>query len=301
MKKLRFLALLSISLLLLILIERSYHCATDGFALHRISHSEPPPPPYNEVILWDKETKEEIDKALQQDFYYLGSGSQCFVFSSADNQYVLKFFKHHRWRFSRLSQLLLSPPFCKKLKEKKSKRKYLSYLDTCRSYCLSFERFKDKTGLLLVHLSTKSGGLPIVTIQDRIFRKYTLSLGDFTFLLQRKATPIGQYIAKCTPDDEPKIRCLLIKYLNFIEERARLGYLNKDPSFTKNFGVANDSIIEIDIGGCFQDPKKDLHYFYSEELTKIEQKLCTFFKKNRSLCTFIHQEIQRRKDSFSQV
>lgn len=299
MNKLRFLALLSISILLFgIAVERSYHFITDGFSIHRISHSEPPPCPFNEVVLWDEESIEEVNKALRQDFYYLNSGSQCFVFSSADNQYVLKFFKHHRWRFTALSQALLSPSFCKKLREKKRSRKYMSYLDTCRSYCLSFEQFKDKTGLLFVHLSTNNRGLPTVTITDQIYRKYHLPLDNFTFLLQRKATPIGQYITECN-EDESKIRFLISKYLTFIEERARLGYLNKDPNFAKNFGVFNNSIIEIDIGGCFHDPKKDLHYFYSQELTRMEEKLCNLFKKNRSLCTFIREEIERRRNDFS--
>lgn len=299
-KKLRFLALLSISSLLLgIGIERAYHFVTDGFSIHRISHFEPPPFPFNEMVLCDEENLEEVNRALCQDFYYLNSGSQCFVFTSADHQYVLKFFKHHRWRFTRWGQVLLSPSFCKKLRDKKRLRKYTSYVDTCRSYCLSFERFKDKTGLLMVHLSTNSQNLPTVTIRDQIYRKYYLPLNKFTFLLQRKATPVDQYITACK-GDESKIRSIISKYLTFIEERAKLGYLNKDPNFAKNFGVCNDSIIEIDNGGCFHDPKKDLPYFYSQELPKIEEKLCKFFKKNHPLCIFIRQEIERRRNCFSQ-
>lgn len=300
MNKLRLLAFLSISILSICLIERGYHFITDGFSIHRISHSEPPPAPFDTVVLLDDERKEEVNNALQQDFHYLGSGSQCFVFSSADNQYVLKFFKHHRWKLTWLNQMLLSPSFFTRIREKKLNRKYTSYVDTCKSYCLSFEQFKDKTGLLFVHLSTNSRGLPTVTIKDRVCRTYKVPLDDFTFLLQRKATPMSQYITERTTDEQ-KIRRLISEYLTFLEERARLGYLNKDPSFGKNFGVSNDSIIEIDIGGCFQDPKKDIHYFYWQELSRIEEKLCILFKKNRSLCMFVRQEIQSRRDSFSDV
>lgn len=298
MRKLLYSLIIFISALsLLCIIERSYHFLTDGFALHRITHFSPPPSPFNEIVLFDQETREEVIHALTQDFYYLGSGSQCFVFSSADNRYVLKFFKHHRWRFSWLNQIVLAPSFCTRIREKKLTKKYASYLDTCRSYCTSFEQFKEKTGLLLVHLSTKQLGLPTVTIRDRIHRIYSVPLDEFTFLLQRRATPMSEYITQHGADAQ-KIRRIITEYLTFIEDRARLGYLNKDPSFAKNFGVLNDSIIEIDIGGCFQDPKKDLHYFYSEELGRIEEKLCLLFKKNRPLCIFIREEIQRRRDSF---
>lgn len=285
------------ALSLLCIIERSYHFLTDGFALHRISHLSPPPSPFNEIVLFDQETRKEVNDALTQDFHYLGSGSQCFVFSSADNRYVLKFFKHHRWRFSWLNQILLAPSFCTRIREKRLKKKYTSYVDTCKSYCISFEQFKEKTGLLFVHLSTKQDGLPTVTIRDRIDRTYRVPLDEFTFLLQRRATPMIEYITQHAADTE-KIHRVITEYLTFIENRARLGYLNKDPSFAKNFGVLNDSIIEIDIGGCFQDPKKDLHYFYSQELTRIEEKLCVLFKKNRPLCTFIREEVQRRRTCF---
>lgn len=242
--------------------------------------------------------RKEVDEALLQDFHYLDSGSQCFVFVSSDHQYVLKFFKHHRWRLSFLEQLWLSLPLCKEIKEKKLNKKYNSHVDTYKSYCISFEKFRKKTGLLLIHLSTGEKEFPIVTIKDRIYRKYKIPLDNFTFLLQRRAIPITEYIAENAKGSQ-KIRMLIIEYLNFIEERAILGYLNKDPSFSRNFGVSNDSLVEIDVGGCFQDPKKDIYYFYSQELSRIEEKLCAFFKKNPSLCKFIREEIQCKRASFS--
>ena len=249
MNKLRSFTLLGISILAVVLSERLYHFLTDGFSLHRISHSTPSPSPFNETILFDPTMRKEIDEALLQDFHYLDSGSQCFVFVSQDSNYVLKFFKHHRWRLSSLEQLWLSLPLCKEIKEKKLNKKYNSHVDTYKSYCTSFEKFRKKTGLLLIHLSTGGKEFPVVTIQDRIYRRHRIPLNNFTFLLQRRATPMTQYIAQCGRDTE-KIRRLIVEYINLIEERAILGYLNKDPSFARNFGVSNDSLVEIDIGGC---------------------------------------------------
>lgn len=298
MNKLRSFTLLGISMLAIALSERLYHFVTDGFSLHRISHAAASPYPYNEIILFEPKAREEIDKALLQDFHYLDSGSQCFVFLSRDRKYVLKFFKHHRWRLSLLERLWLSLPFCKELKEKKLNKKFNSHVDTYKSYCTSFEKFRKETGVLLIHLSTGGKEFPIVTIQDRIYRKYKIPLNNFTFLLQRRATPMNRYLAEHGGDRE-KIRRLIREYINLMEERANLGYLNKDPSFSRNFGVFNDSLVEIDIGGCFHDPKKDIHYFYSEELSRIEEKLCAFFKKNPSLCKFIREEMEYKRNSFS--
>lgn len=298
MNKLRYLTLVGISILAIVLSERFYHFLTDGFSIHRISHFIPSPHPFDEIILFDPKMTKEIDKALLQEFHYLDSGSQCFAFVSSDHQYVLKFFKHHRWRLSFFEQLWLSLPFCKETKEKKLNKKYNSHVDTYKSYCTSFEKFRKKTGLLLIHLCTGGKEFPVVTIRDRIYRRYTIPLDNFTFLLQRRATPMNEYIAECKGDME-KIRKLITEYLDLIEERARLGYLNKDPSFARNFGVCNDLLVEIDIGGCFQDPKKDIHYFYSRELSQIEEKLCVFFKKNPSLCKFIREEIECKRASFS--
>lgn len=298
MNKLLSFTFVGISLVAIALSERCYHFLTDGFSVHRITHFVPSPSPFNEIILCDREARKEIDQALLQDFHYLDSGSQCFVFLSSDGQYVLKFFKHHRWRLSFFEQVWLSLPLCKELKEKKLNKKHNSHVDTYKSYCTSFEKFRKKTGLLLINLSTKGKEFPVVTIQDRLYRRHKIPLNNYTFLLQRRVTPMTQYVAECGRDIE-KIRRLIIEYINLVEERARLGYLNKDPSFARNFGVFNDSLVEIDIGGCFQDPKKDIHYFYSQELSLIEEKLCSFFKRNPSLCKFIREEIECKRTSFS--
>jgi len=104
MKKLLYLFLI---LGALVGIERLSHTLTDGFGPTNITSNLPYHSKWDVTI--EQEDIEEAEQALFQPYHYLESGSQSFVFISEDGEYILKFFKHKRWRLNPLFESSLSP------------------------------------------------------------------------------------------------------------------------------------------------------------------------------------------------
>ena len=82
--------------------------------------------------------------------------------------------------------------------------------------------------------------------------------------------------------------------MNFTVQRATEGYNDKDPHLIRNFGFINDQVIEIDLGGFYQDPKKNEDYFFSHEIYRIRRKLMPWIKKNYpELMDYVENQIKK--------
>src|ERR1700722_15254629 len=76
---------------------RLYYKVTAGFVESNIKYDLPYNPKW-ELSDLDCDGQKELNTILSQDYYYLGKGCQSYVFSSQDDQYVIKFFKYQRFR-----------------------------------------------------------------------------------------------------------------------------------------------------------------------------------------------------------
>ncbi|QVL56813.1 MAG: hypothetical protein KFB93_05360 [Simkaniaceae bacterium] len=276
-------------------VERLSHFLTDGFSYSNITSTLP----YHQE--WDTPIAEsdqaEAKKALAQPYTYLESGSQSYVFISEDNKYVLKFFKHKRWRLSPFLELL---PLPEKLNAKrlrwKQKKKETVY-STFGSCITSYQEFKEETGVLFVHLN-KSSLNQLITIKDRIGFKHRIELSDVEFILQRKAIPTDKYLLSLKMEGETKeAEKALSLLLAFTVKRAEKGYSDKDPHLIRNFGFIDGKAVEIDIGGFHHDPKKDLVYFHTHEMRRIKRKLLPWLEENYpELTTHAEKELAKLID-----
>ncbi|MCB1084591.1 MAG: hypothetical protein KDK60_00655, partial [Chlamydiia bacterium] len=88
-------------------IERLSHTLNGGFSPAAITSSLQPRPEWN--ITHEASDIAETLQALKQPYHYLGKGSQSFVFLSEDKKYVIKFFKHQRWRLPSMIEALPLP------------------------------------------------------------------------------------------------------------------------------------------------------------------------------------------------
>ena len=117
---------------------------TKGFALSKIAPS------------FSSELVQEIDKdvlsVLDQPFHYLGKGVQCYAFVSADDKYVLKFFRMRRLL---PSPWLVKMPLLESYKQEKIKRKSEELFRDFTSYKIAYEQLQEETGLVYVHLNQK--------------------------------------------------------------------------------------------------------------------------------------------------
>ncbi|MCI0382113.1 MAG: hypothetical protein L0207_03560 [Chlamydiae bacterium] len=224
-----------IFLSLLPCIEWFCHKQTDGFSLDKIrSHFELTSID-DESNLWKKE--------VDQPFYYLAKGAQCYVFVSKDQKFILKFFKQYRYRL---------PLYCKLFSKEKIVRlvqkKEMTREGDFSSYRLAYEKLKEETGLLYLHL-TPTAGLKKCTIFDKIGVRHEIDLNDFQFILQKKAILAKDKIKELTEKNEiEKAKQCLTDLAGLLLKRMKKGIADSDPNLIKNFGFVESTPMQIDIG-----------------------------------------------------
>jgi len=176
---------------------------------------------------------------LNQKFYLKDQGGQSYVFISADEKYVLKFFKDmpRPWI-----------PF-KNYQQKKLGK----LIRTLKGYQLAFDKLKEETGLLYLHLSPTETALP-TTLVDRISIEHPIDLSSVYFVLQKRASPISTFN--------------LDQVSTLLQKRAACHIADHDPRLYDNLGWIDGQLVFIDPGRFVEDvdasselPQKFLDHF----------------------------------------
>ena len=182
-------------------IEKVCGYATDKFAISKISTS------YDYKIKWqqpppDEETQKQINQLLDQKFYYLNRGGQCFAFLSEDGTTVLKFSKQYlrppvTWCFK--------VPILNRWINPEQKRIAYHIYERERdyaSYFIALDYLKEETGLITLHLDKTENKFPKATIVDKLNIEHRIDLDSREFILQKKADRIYPYIEKLMGNNE---------------------------------------------------------------------------------------------------
>lgn len=164
---------------------RAWEKRTDGFTLEKM-HSDLPNNPNWEIEV-SESTTEEANKILNQPFYYLARGFQCYAFVSGDGKHVLKFMRHQRLRPPVMFDWLPKYQFLQELKEKKTKERRKRMNQLFRSLKVAFEDVPAESGLLYVHLNKTENKHPMVTIYDKSGAEHKVCLDKVEFIVQEKA------------------------------------------------------------------------------------------------------------------
>ncbi len=227
-----------IYLLLFLAVERFCYYQTAGFAVNKISSTQILDEEGEKLSISDEEQR-KLAPILGQKFRFLGSGGSFYAFVSEDDQYVVKFFKHHH-----LNRDLV-----------KTRR-------LIGSVKVAFDSLKEETGLLFIRLQKTPSFPSCLTIIDKIGIQHKIDLNKTEFLVQKKAEMITQKIARLAAQAElASARQLLSHLAQFCKEMTRKlnekGYFDHDPNFLTNYGVIGDQIIKIDVGPFYSldDPK----------------------------------------------
>ena len=275
MKKLFYL----ITLFVLLSFTLYLFLLNDGFCKKNILKSLP----FNELdhLSLSLEDRNLASLALSQPYTYLNCGSQCYVFKSQDNRFVLKFFKDKKW----LTKCILSklPPFVfvNEFRERRVARIERTLRRTLESSLVSFTIFKNETGTIYTNLSSKNQIGSQVTVTDRLGLTHVLGLSEIPFIIQHRAQPIDAYLLKQRKEgnltEAKKAIDLLLK---FKLDQSYKGFNDKDPHPIRNFGFLNNQVIEIDNGGFYLVDKKHFDSFYTHELQIFGEKLLVWLEKN---------------------
>lgn len=246
MKKWKFLFFL----IAFIACERFCHKKTHGFRLHKIfSHLT-----YNpswEIFSPSQEQIKEIKAALDQEFYFLGSGGQCYAFVSKDDAYVLKVFKQHHMEQNFWKNEKFIPKVLKPLHKNFVVHNHKPMDKILHSCKLAYEFLKKETALVYIHLNKTDFFHQNITLIDPINIKHTVNLDRVEFVLQYKGSmaypTLLSLIENKQMDDAKKH---LEALLDTILARCRAGILDKDPIIKRNFAFIGEKAIIIDFG-CF--------------------------------------------------
>ncbi len=253
-------------------LDRLSHFLTDDFGRVNITSRLSDSPQWD--IPFAAEDLEELDIALSQPYSYLASGSQSYAFLSEDGNYVIKFFKHKRWRLTPLANHIPLPSPWREKRERWKAKKKRTVRRTFESCVTAYTTFRKETGVLYVHLNKK---IPIdrtLTFKDRIGLKHRIPLDEVEFIVQKRAIPTDTYLLTLKKEGRlAEAEKALSSLIAFAVKRAQKGFSDKDPHLIRNFGFIEDQATQLDVGGFFHDPKKDFHYFKNVELKRIHSKL----------------------------
>ena len=164
-------------------LEKFCRSKTDGFSMSKITSEMTYHKEFETSSLSNKEL-DSIRSILDQPYHYLGKGVQCFAFVSADDKYVLKFF---RMRRVLPSPWLIKMPVNESYKKEKISRKFEEFMRDFMSYKIAYELLKEDTGLVYIHLNKTNLLHQKITLFDKIRIKHTIDMDNMEFILQKKA------------------------------------------------------------------------------------------------------------------
>lgn len=247
-------------------IEHITHEQTDGFSLRRTQFDQP------------LQTGEIIHQPeLDQTFHYLACGNQSYVFLSSDGQYVLKLFKYANTPAPHFMTKIPLLNYFKPFKPHRHANIFMKRERDYRGYQLAFDRFKEESSIIAVHLSPIERGYPTITLYDKLNCRLTVNLNETPFVLQRKATPAFRQLKTWIRAGQIDIAKEAIENLKILlQKRISLNLLDDDVNFYSNLGFVGKQPVQVDPGhfidGATPDP--DL------EIATLTQKLTTWCQKH---------------------
>jgi len=261
-------------------LVRVYYRVTDDFRLANMTYDIPHHQEWEIEPLAQAE-QENLDKILNQKFYYLGKGAQSYVFTSEDQKYVIKFFKFKHLKPSLFVDLLPpAPPFADfKLKEKLRKDRKLH--SVFNGYRLAYGVHKEETALVYLHLNKTDHLKRSVVVKDKIGLTHVIDLDSIVFLIQEKGETLRtvmQHALKKGDLATAKKRIRQIMDLYYAEYQK--GIYDHDHGVMHNTGFVGEKPIHLDVGKLNRDAAiRDLAV-YKKDLQIIYNKIDKWYKDN---------------------
>lgn len=235
-------------------VNRYYHALTDGFSVAGISA----PMTFNaawETAPLSAEAQEQVVELMHQPFTYLAKGTQSFVFVSADDRFVLKFFKQMHLRLPWYRELVSYIPGLGQVVEKKVQRR-CSKQEKIFSGCkLGYEDMQRDTGVFYLHLNPTTDLPNELTLVDKQGLVHVVNPNEFSFYLQLKGTSLFTLFTDYRHNgDLAGAQKALDELLSYLVERSERGILDRDPAYAQNLGFIGGRPGNLDIGNLVKDP-----------------------------------------------
>lgn len=227
--------------------KTAYFGLTDGFSLSNINsnHLDDPDLAMNGLPIVEMN---EIDKALNQDYFYLAKGNHSYVFESADHQYVIKFLQFQKYRHHFLISCLPLPEKFNAMRLKKTVHKEEKRTALLKSWKIAFTQLKEQTQLLFVRLNREEPFAKSLTVHNKCGIPYHLDLNRYVFMLQKKVDRMDDVLIKLVSNgDIQKAKSLLDDLLNLYVFEYTQGIYEEDRYIVRNTGVYSSRPMHLDV------------------------------------------------------
>ncbi len=237
-------------------VGKIWYWRTDGFNISRLQG-------------WTQEVQgtwwnEEAQKAIDQDFYYLGRGRQAFAFASEDGRYVLKF---PRGDICKLPLWLRTLPL-KSKRDYRTIRKAKREVALLESVRLAIDELKESTAMIAMNMSqheSPSLKTQSVRIIDKAGRSFKIPLGNTYFILQHKKELLSDFVQDIAlKEGTMGIEKMLDDLFALILERTQKRILNWDGKFLRNYGYDEKRAYQTDVGSFYKEEVGTIQDLYSE-------------------------------------
>ncbi len=226
-----------------------------------------------------EEKQNEVALILNQPFTYQSEGGQSYVFSSADNQYVLKLFKYKRFRPAWFVTLMPDSAAFQDFKENHVNKRAAKLDRVFMGHKVAYDFIQNESGLIFVqlnpsHLSKK------ITLTDKVGLSHQIDLGEAAFVVQKKGEMLRHYFAKLLNKAQTQVVKERISqiFATYVSEYER-GIYDADHGVMQNFGFIGDQPFHLDLGKF----KIDNHYkqpeVYQADLSKVAERMRLWMKK----------------------
>ncbi len=236
---------------------------SDGFVVTKLTS----PISYSEE--WRIPITDDWNRILQildQPFQYLDSGRQCFVFESADKEYVIKFLNHERFYMSDFLKKIPLPDILEIKRAKKIQTRTDRIENFFNSFKIGYDLLKEETGILFMQLRPTGCFEKKLKIKDVSKHEHEIDLNRVNFILQKRAdSMIYPYLSQL---DETLFKEAIDDIVELVSSRIQKGIMDDDLNVEVNIGFLDQKPLMIDIGRLFLDPNISEPQNYGIELEK---------------------------------
>ena len=259
---------------------RLYYRVTDDFRISNMTYELPFEAPWAVPPLTGEEHQQLAD-ILDQKFYYIGKGAQCYAFVSEDRQYVLKFFKFKHLKPSLFVDLLPSIPPFHSYKQQCIERKKRKLIGVFNGYDLAFRENRKDSELLYLHLKPTDNLHLHATVVDKIGLTREIKLDEVVFLIQRKGetlrTRMNHLLKEGKVDEAEQAIASIIEM--YISEYQR-GIYDHDHGVMHNTGFIGSQPFHLDVGKLNKEERMKDVEIYKKDLEHVLWKVDVWIKAN---------------------
>lgn len=185
------------------------------------------------------ENKRDIEAALSQPYRYLGKGGQSIAFVSADDKFVVKFFKQ---KIFSVPQEVFSKQ--RKLKQRAGKRDRIY-----TAYKLACDVLSKETGIFYVHFNTTSHLQKTLRLTLASGAEMAIELDDCDFIIERRAVRLVDHLDTLLAQGKvveagESLRNVLEMHCVFFKRHVR----DRDRGIKHNFGFVDGAPVLFDVG-----------------------------------------------------